>query len=59
MKLKLKDADLTGEEMTIVADPKQRQLISYEINEKEALQLFKGVPWAKVLVTPKFYFFRE
>lgn len=59
LKLRLRDADLTGEEMTIVADPKRRQLVSTDMNEKEAIKMFKELPWAEALIGAKYTFFRH
>jgi hypothetical protein len=50
---------LTAEEAALANDPKKRQLISYDINEAQAKDFFRQMPWCVVLTTPRFYWFRD
>jgi hypothetical protein len=50
---------LTAEEAALVKDPEKRQLISYDINEAEAKDFFRQMPWALCLETPRFWWFRH
>jgi len=50
---------LTAEESALVKDPEKHQLVSYLLNEQDAKKFFKQLPWAKCLIDPRFYWFRD
>jgi len=59
MRLISKDKTLSPADLAIVHQPEKRQIVATEINEQEAKKLFKEQPWALVLITPTFYWFRH
>jgi len=48
-----------GEDLKFSQDAEKRQHSSMELNEEEARAMFKSLPWAKVLIDPRFYWFRQ
>ena len=56
---KPKDSTLTGPHLAASLNPQKRQLVSYDLNVQEVEKMFRELPWATVLITPRFYFFRE
>lgn len=58
--MRLREPDkLTPEEKFITQQVEKRQIIAMDINATEAQKHFKDLPWAMVLITPTFLFFRD
>jgi hypothetical protein len=50
---------LTPEETALVNDPDHRMKFATDLNEQEARKHFKEMPFAKVLISPRFWWFRD
>lgn len=59
MKLRFRDRPLKGDELCLSLDPNKRQLVSWDINSEEAEKIFRDMPFAQVLITPSYYFFKQ
>jgi hypothetical protein len=59
MRLISREQHLTAEDSTLVDEVERRQLTAEDINEKEALKMFKELPWCHVLISPRFWWFRQ
>lgn len=59
MRLVSHEQHLTAEDSALIQEVEKRQQVAEDINEVTALKMFKELPWCRVLITPKFWWFRD
>ena len=59
MRFKPRFKTLTADESALVKDPEKHQTMSFDLNEQDAKKMFKDLPWARLLITPRFFWFRD